>query len=568
MHAEAQTVTDTSPALLGQLLLQRDLLEQQDLDKALTLQASIGGRLGAILIRIGAISEDNLLPVLAEQLQYPLLSVQDIPPTQTEYLALIEDSGIALDWWLDQEVIAWQVDEETIRFIGRDCFDNSVNEVLERVFADNQREWCLVPTHTLDGLLDALSKVSMDIASSNTSDAAHLRELAEEAPVIEFVNNLMAQAFDQQASDIHIEPSEHHFVVRFRVDGVLYDRFKQPRERFDAIASRIKLISGMDIAERRLPQDGRLETRVSGAILDIRVSAVPGIHGESVVMRLLPKDQQGFSIDDLGLEPDNYQRINKWVHEPNGIVLVTGPTGSGKSTTLYSVLEAICDGKKKIITVEDPVEYQIKDITQIQVLTDIGYTFANALRAILRQDPDVVMIGEIRDKETAEIAVQASLTGHLVLSTLHTNDALSAFTRLMDMGIEAFLVATPVRGVLAQRLVRRLCPHCAEPMQPVEEVQHMVERDFPAEVLQQPANWHQAVGCHECQGTGYKGRVGIHEMVEVTPEMQEILLRGGTMDEMQKMARQQGMRNLRTEGLLKAYRGMTSIDEILRVTAS
>jgi general secretion pathway protein E len=553
-------------ALLGELLLQAGSISNDDLAKALSLQDSVGGRLGAILVRIGAISEDNLLPVLSGQLGFPLLSAEDLPLDSQAFEAAIEASAIGVDWWLDQEVLAWEHGEGNLRCLARDFLDNSINEIMERSFPDHSLEWCIVPSHTFDTLLDSLARARPSTAVYG-SDAAHLRELAEEAPVIEFVNNLMAQASDQGASDIHIEPEEQSFSVRFRIDGVLYDRFKLPRERFDAIASRIKLISGMDIAERRLPQDGRLESRVSGTDIDIRVSAVPGVHGESIVMRLLPKGKKSFDLAGLGFEEDNLARLQRWVHEPHGIVLVTGPTGSGKSTTLYAALEDVSDGKKKIITVEDPVEYRIAGITQIQTLSDIGYTFANALRAILRQDPDVVMVGEIRDKETAEIAVQASLTGHMVLSTLHTNDALSAFTRLIDMGIEPFLVATPVRGVMAQRLVRRLCDHCAEPATPLPQVVEMAEQSFPEHVLAEQPQWRKATGCSECNGTGYSGRIGIHEMVEVSPEMQELIIKGASQKEMRELANSQGMRSLRIEGLMKAYRGITSIEEIMRVTA-
>lgn len=565
MEANYKTAA-SSTMLLGELLLQHGLIGPDDLDKALSLQERLGGRLGAILIRVGAISEDNLLPVLSEQLGMPLLGGEELPRDAQDFERVIESSGMAVDWWLDQEVLAWEYAEGTIRCIARDFLDNSINEMLERAFPEHSLEWCMVPSHTFETMLDTLAKAGHNTAAYG-SDAAHLRELAEEAPVIEFVNNLMAQASDQSASDIHIEPEELSFSVRFRIDGVLYDRFKLPRERFDAIASRIKLISGMDIAERRLPQDGRLESRVSGNAIDIRVSAVPGVHGESIVMRLLPKGQKSYKLATLGFEEDNLARLQRWVHEPHGIVLVTGPTGSGKSTTLYAALEDVNDGRKKIITVEDPVEFQLPGITQIQTLSDIGYTFANALRAILRQDPDVVMVGEIRDRETAEIAVQASLTGHLVLSTLHTNDALSAFTRLIDMGIEPFLVATPIRGVMAQRLVRRLCEHCAEPVAPLEQVVEIARQSFPENVLAEQPHWRKAVGCSACNGTGYSGRTGIHEMVEVTPEMQDLIVKGGSQKAMRQLANSQGMRTLRTEGLMKAYRGITSVEEIMRVTA-
>lgn len=398
-------------------------------------------------------------------------------------------------------------------------------------------------------------------------DVQQLREMAEEAPVVELVSNLMAQAVEQRASDIHLEPEERIFAVRFRIDGVLHTRLQLPRDRFDAVASRLKLISGMDIAERRLPQDGRLSTRVGGQEMDIRVSALPGVHGESIVMRLLPKERKELGLERLGFEADHLALMKEWTAEANGIVLVTGPTGSGKSTTLYAALAATNDGLKKIITVEDPVEFQLPAITQIQAHPEIGLTFANALRSILRQDPDVIMIGEIRDLETAEIAVQAALTGHLVLSTLHTNDAISSFTRLIDMGVEPFLVATPIRAVQAQRLVRRLCG-CARPTRVPDRIEAEAAV-FAHSVLKgmQP-NWLEAVGCANCMNTGYRGRLGIYELVPVSEAMQHLIVSGASVNDMKKQARDEGHRFLRDDGLLKAWQGLTTVEEVLRVTGS
>ena len=356
--------------------------------------------------------------------------------------------------------------------------------------------------------------------------------------------------------------------IRFRIDGILYSRFVLPQERFAAIASRIKLISGIDIAERRLPQDGRVSVRISGLEVDLRVSSVPGVHGESIVLRLLPKEQQGFSIDNLGLSDDHKEIFKKWINEPHGIILVTGPTGSGKSTTLYAAIEAINDRKKKIITVEDPVEFYLQGITQIQTHADIGYTFARALRSIMRQDPDVVMIGEIRDKETADIAVQASLTGHLVISTLHTNNSISSFTRLIDMGVEPFLVATPIKAVMAQRLVRKLCVNCAESVDPFAEVQKSVSLASPDYFKDRKPRWKRANGCDKCHGTGYKGRVGIYELVNVTPEIQDLILKNGSEHDMWEVVKKYHSRTLREDGFLKAWQGVTSVEEVLRVTSA
>ncbi|MGL6290152.1 MAG: GspE/PulE family protein, partial [Silanimonas sp.] len=373
----------------------------------------------------------------------------------------------------------------------------------------------------------------------------------------------LAQAMDRGASDIHVEPAETTFSVRFRVDGVLHEVLSLPFSRFAAVASRIKLVSGMDIAERRLPQDGRLSARVSGKEVDVRASAVPGVHGESIVLRLLPKEREDLSLEKLGFEARDLALFRRWATEPHGIVLVTGPTGSGKSTTLYATLESINDRAEKIITVEDPVEYQVEGITQIQANSEIGYTFARALRAILRQDPDVVMIGEIRDRETAEIAIQAALTGHLVFSTLHTNDAVSAFTRLVDMGVEPFLVATSVRAVQAQRLLRRVCGACAQPVEVHPQIEATVAAHVPAG---EPPRWRRAVGCPACQGTGYRGRVGIYELVDVGAGLQDLVMRRATAGEMRRFVDANGGRTLRDDGFLKAYRGLTTVDEVIRVT--
>lgn len=554
-----------STSFLGQHLLQKGAISAEDLKKAASFQERIGGRLGSILIRIGAVSEDTLLQVYTEVLGMRLFNAKELPSDPLVYHRAIELSGIELDWWLDQEVLAWEDDAGVLCCIARDPFSDSLSEVLEKFFPDHKKEIILVHGYDLERLLDAVARAKVQ-RHFGESDIEMLRELAEEAPVIEFVNNLMTQAFEQRASDVHVEPGEHVLEARFRVDGVLYTRFTLPKERYPAISSRIKLISGIDISERRLPQDGRIGMRLGGEEVDIRVSTAPGVHGESIVMRLLPKERKGFKLVDLGLEDDQGQLFKQWISEPHGIILVTGPTGSGKSTTLYAALDAINTRRTKIITVEDPVEFQLEGITQIQTHAEIGYTFARALRSILRQDPDVIMIGEIRDKETAEIAIQSALTGHLVFSTLHTNDAVSAFTRLIDMGIEPFLVATPVRAVMAQRLVRKLCQACAEPAQPMTDIQYMTDGLIRHDIRHMGPNWKKAKGCHACQGTGYKGRLGIYELVTVTSEMQHLILTGGSMGDMLTLARQNG-RVLREDGLLKAWKGITSVDEVLRVSS-
>ncbi|ALG67265.1 GspE/PulE family protein [Beggiatoa leptomitoformis] len=564
--ALVEAITTPTPARLGEMLVATALATSTDIQRALEFQNRFGGRLGAVLIRMGAISEDGLLITLAQQLNIAVIPTAQLPTDVNLLLNGLEKTGLEKEWCLDQELVIWtQVESEKIYCIARDPLDDTLHEVLDNRFT-SQIVWYLARNQDLDRLLDMLAKARLNADDVNTDDVHLLRELAEGAPVVEFVSNMFSQAIDRRASDVHVEPEEHTFFVRYRVDGVLYEHLNLPKERFNAIASRIKLISGLDIAERRLPQDGRLNTRVSGQELDIRVSCLPGVHGESIVMRLLPKERQTSRLDRLGFATDHLQLFKQWIGEPHGIILVTGPTGSGKSTTLYAALDEVNDRSQKIITVEDPVEYQLKGVTQVQAHSDIGYTFASALRAILRQDPDIIMIGEIRDRETAEIAIQASLTGHMVLSTLHTNDAVSAFTRLVDMGVEPFLVATSLRAVQAQRLVRRLCSHCAKPTKPLMAVLERLNEIIPPYLATQSANWLEAVGCTHCQGTGYQGRVGIYELVYITPELQTLVLNRAPVSELRRLASRQGFRNLREDGWLKAYQGMTSIEEVLRVT--
>ncbi len=551
--------------MIGALLLERGLITPQDLEKSVAFQRQFKGRIGSVLVRMGALSEDALLPVLSEQLGLTLLTAEQLPSQPNAIASAIKLSRLLPDWFADQQVVVWEDIEGAIHCVSRNPIDSHLQETLSIALADHPQTWHFVKTQDLERLLKL---IQLRPETEYADEVAHLRELAEEAPVIELVGNILAQAIDEGASDIHIEPEEAAFEVRYRIDGVMQARMSQPRDRFDAVASRIKLLSGMDIAERRLPQDGRITMRASGAEMDIRVSALPGVHGESIVMRLLPKERSNLNLKWLGMESDHLAQFSRWSQEPHGIVLVTGPTGSGKSTSLYAALDAANDRTKKIITVEDPVEYQLPGITQIQTHSEIGYDFARALRAILRQDPDVIMIGEIRDLETAEIAVQSALTGHLVLSTLHTNDALSAFTRLLDMGVEPFLVASSVRAVQAQRLVRRLCDNCAVPATPplaIVDIAMQLKSLHPAQ-FDHIAAWSNPVGCSQCRGSGYRGRIGIYELVEVSQAIQDIVMRRGTAGELIEVARREGYRTLREDGLIKAWRGLTCVDEVLRVT--
>ncbi len=533
------------------------------MERALALQAAAGGRLGSILFRTGAVGEDALLRVLGAQLDAPLLGVDAPLPEDASVLAAIAESGIPPDWFIDQRVLLWRAADGTPGWTAQDPLNPLVLQALAGSALGTTPVLHLARRHDIDRGIDHLGHAHAGDVLAAGSDKA-LRELAEEAPIIELVNNILAQAVEAGASDVHIEAGPAHFVVRLRIDGVLQTRMTQPMERFAAVASRIKLISGADIAERRLPQDGRLSTRVGGHEFDVRVSTAPDVHGESIVLRLLPKQRADLALEHLGMEPDHLALMRAWAREAHGIVLVTGPTGSGKSTTLYSMLAAADDGHRKMITVEDPVEFQLPGITQIQTRADIGYSFARALRAILRQDPDVIMIGEIRDLETAEIAIQAALTGHLVLSTLHTNDAVSAFTRLINMGIEPFLAAAPVRGLQAQRLLRLLCHACREPASAPPSIL--------AELRAAPgwdgrAQWYHARGCAACHHSGYRGRTGIYELIPVDEELQALVARNAPQDQLRAQVTARGLRTLRQDGLLKASRGLSSLEEVLRVVS-
>ena len=547
---------------LAELLVERNDIRWADVDRALQIQRSIGGRLDALLVRTGAISEDLVLRRFAELQGATYLHDDEEMPDGFEVYRFISRSPIKLEWFLDNGVLMWRRDSRLF-CIARDILDHGVIATVVYFYPDEQVTYCLTASHRIDRLLNLIRK---EWAAENLhvgDDAKHLSEMAEEAPIIEFVNNLLALAVDLNASDIHVEPTEEHFAVRMRVDGVLHTKLTQPVERFPAVASRIKLVSGLDIAERRLPQDGRISTRIAGREMDIRVSTAPCAFGESVVLRMLAKERADFTLTNLGMEADHLALFRRCLEASSGIVLITGPTGSGKSTTLASALTEIDDGVKKLITVEDPVEHQMPSITQIQTHAEIGYTFARALRAILRQDPDVIMIGEIRDLETAEIAVRSAMTGHLVLSTVHTNNALASFMRLIDMGVEPFLVSASVRGVQAQRLVRKACPHCSVRIERPEPVRKRLER-VPQHLLGD--KWVAVRGCDACGGTGYRGRTGIYELVPVSGELQELVASGARLAELRALSLRQGHRTLLEDGLLKASHGHTTVNEVTRLS--
>mgnify|MGYP002623417136 FL=1 len=413
-------------------------------------------------------------------------------------------------------------------------------------------------------LMDDLDQERLDLIAGDLDEPRDLLEADDEAPIIRLVNSLLFQAAKDRASDIHIEPFERQLTVRFRIDGILYDIISPPKRFQPVIISRVKIMAGLNIAEKRLPQDGRIRIRLAGKDVDIRVSTVPTAFGERVVMRLLDKTTTVLHLEQLGLVGPKHDLVDKLIRQSHGIVLVTGPTGSGKTTTLYACLSRINTIDKNIITIEDPVEYQLHGIGQIQVNPKIDLTFASGLRSILRQDPDVIMVGEIRDSETAEIAIQAALTGHLVFSTLHTNDSFGAMTRLLDMGIEPFLVSSSVIAVMAQRLVRRVCPACREPYQPTRE--EIEELGVPPHEIMGHTIYRVGPGCDDCKRTGYKGRSGIHELLVVDDEIRNLVMKSADAAAIRRAATAQGMNTLRGDGADKVIQGLTTIEEILRVT--
>ncbi|MGH7964938.1 MAG: type II secretion system ATPase GspE, partial [Candidatus Binatia bacterium] len=404
----------------------------------------------------------------------------------------------------------------------------------------------------------------VEYLEDDQEDVEHLRDLASEAPVIRLVNALIARALEQRASDIHIEPFEKELRVRYRIDGILHDVDAPPRKLQAALISRVKLMAKLNIAERRLPQDGRIKLRMLGREIDLRVSTLPTLYGESVVLRILDRSSIVVSLDSLGFPRDTLEEFDTLITRPYGMILVTGPTGSGKTTSLYGALDKINSPDKKIITIEDPVEYQLRGVNQIHVKPQIGLTFANGLRSIVRQDPDVIMIGEIRDYETAEIAVQAALTGHLVFSTLHTNDAAGAVSRLLEMGVEDYLLASSLLGIMAQRLVRTLCRHCRRPVEGGVRPTGNGSGTNGQEIV--PMAVYEPQGCEECAMTGYHGRSGIFELLPLSEGVRQLILKRASADIIKNCAVSEGMRTLREDGWRKVSEGTTTVAEVLRVT--
>lgn len=559
------------PKRLGEILIERGKLDPANLDRALKLQESEAReKIGVILLRLGMVSGRDLADALADQLDLPLAHAADFPE-----LPLMEER-LSAKFLRDSQAVPLREDDDELALAIADPTDSYVLSAVQMASGKRVRAYIAAPNE-IDAALERLyggGRSSMgaivdDISSREEGDdefgdIAHLKDLASEAPVIRLVNLLLTKALEQRASDIHIEPFENRLIVRYRIDGVLHEVESPPRRLSAAVISRVKIMASLDIAERRLPQDGRIKLRVQGKEIDLRVSTVPTMHGESVVMRILDKGGVPLNFESLGFEGSALDRFIHALDEVHGILLVTGPTGSGKTTTLYTALDRLNKPDIKIVTVEDPVEYQMPGINQIQVKPQIDLTFANALRSIVRQDPDVIMVGEIRDVETVRIAMQSALTGHMVLSTVHTNDAPSTISRLLDMGAEDYLLTSTVNGILAQRLVRTLCPKCRQPHKALPEVvEKMSLRRYVPEgeiVLYKP------VGCAECAGTGYWGRICIIEMLTMTDNLRSLIMRHSTSGDIRSAAIMEGMETMFENGMRKSLAGLTTIEEVLRVT--
>jgi type IV pilus assembly protein PilB len=560
--------TEQPAGQLDELLLARGLITEEQLNIARQQASERGRSLGRILIEMDYVSEAGLVSVLAEQLGFEFIDLVDAH-VDASAVSLVPEavarrhSCIPISFDEDGRLVIAMADPANV--VAIDDIRAMTKRDIRTVVATKQDVVAAIGRHyRLDSAAETLVEEAVsDLEAEQSLEEALSQAGAEDAPIIKLVNLLITQAVNDRASDIHIEPEDRGLRVRYRIDGVLHEVMNPPKSVQNGITSRLKIMADINIAERRLPQDGRIGIVVQGKQIDIRVATLPTVHGEKIVMRLLDKSSVLHELQDLGFLPDNFKRFEEAYMKPYGAILVTGPTGSGKSTTLYATINIKNKEDVNIITVEDPVEYRLNGVNQVQTNVKAGLTFASALRSILRSDPDIVLIGEIRDRETAQISVEAALTGHLLLSTLHTNDAPSAMTRLVEMGIEPFLVASAVDCVLAQRLARRLCDKCKEPYMPTQE--ELESARFPMEEDEEPPKLYRSVGCTACGNTGYKGRMALHEVMTVTEEIERLVVEHASSEEISRVAQGQGMTLLRRDGMEKVRMGLTSIEEILRV---
>jgi type IV pilus assembly protein PilB len=557
---------------LGQILVDLGYINDDQLWDILEEQKqSPGVVIGQVAVRMGLVTQDQVTEALAEQWGMPVVNLAEtnvqanvlelVPQTMAEMYRIMPISlknGVLTVAMADPQNVGAL--DDLRNFLGHEIrgavsSGPEVETAIARYYADREE--------SIEDVIESMAIEEDSEKRIRGYDLASEEEMSDSQPIKKLLNMVMLLAIRDQASDIHFEPFEEEFKIRVKADGVLYEMVPPPRHLANAIVSRIKVMSNLDIAERRLPQDGRIELNVGGNSVDLRVSVLPTLFGEAVVMRVLDRTVVALDLNKIGMDAATLSKFRGVLKRPNGIMLVTGPTGSGKTTTLYSALNELNDTETKIITSEDPIEYDIEGIIQVPVNPDVGVTFANVLRAILRHDPDKILVGEIRDYETAEIAVQSSLTGHLVFSTLHTNDAPSAITRLRDMGVPAFLITATVEAVLAQRLVRRICSECRTQFAPSDEL--LMELQLPLKTARK-YKFYYGKGCPRCNNSGYKGRIGIYELMQITDEIRDAIAAEASGDDLRDIARQQGMTTLREAGLKLIFDGLTTIDEIVRET--
>jgi type IV pilus assembly protein PilB len=565
---------------LGRILIKMGVLTREKVHECLAIQKQRGGKIkiGDILVELGAIEDDQLQMAIAAQrgMEYVKLDGFDIPPDIIEKVpAQMANTYRIIPLGFDKERNELTValdnpgnfkasDDLTaligVRVAAKITDSESLEAALAKYYGEKEQK---------EGISDLIEKIQGDgflqeFEGRNASiDLDELKELSESNPVKKLLNLVLMQAIRDKASDVHFEPFENEYKMRYRIDGVLYEMVPPPKYIAAALSSRIKVMANLDIAERRLPQDGRISLTVQGNPVDLRVSVLPTMFGESVVLRILDRSQLSLSLDKLGLREEELKMVRQLLHRPNGIIIVTGPTGCGKTTTLYSALMELNDIESKLITTEDPIEYDLDGVIQVQMKPDIGLTFAKCLRSILRQDPDIVMVGEIRDLETAQISAQASLTGHLVFTTLHTNDAPSSIARLLDLGVEPFLITATIEGIVAQRLVRRICMNCRTEFTPTET--QLLELNLKPEDVADKKFFY-GKGCKKCNNTGYRGRVGLFEIMAFNDEIRELIMNNASTNVLRNAAVKAGMRLLRENGLAAIYDGVTTIDEVVKET--
>jgi len=558
---------------VGELLIDRGLISEAQLKEALEEQSNRGHKrlLGEVLVDLNFVTHEQVMEALAECYGVPFARVTPrvADPRVTDALPRdFIESHCVLPLFRVDEVLTVAVAEPANLFLVEEIerISGFKAQIVASTAADIrstlQAHLPSANVFVIDDIYEDVELGDFSVVDQQMTDLGNLEQMAGESPVIKLVNFIIYQAVQDRASDIHIEPDDHSCRVRCRVDGRLVSKLNPPYQMHPAVVSRIKIMSGLDISERRIPQDGDIHVVIDGRPVDLRISTMPGKHGEKVVVRIIDNRTAIVPLDKIGFDPGVLEQWREVIASPNGVALVTGPTGSGKSTTLYSVLSELCSDEVNLSTVENPVEVNIPGINQFQVNDKAGFTFAKALRSLLRQDPDILMVGEIRDVETASIATQAALTGHSVFSTLHTNDSISAVTRLVNMGIEPFLVAAVLRGVLGQRLVRKICPHCKEPYTPDDHVRDAFEKS-----LAECNELFHGVGCSRCMGKGYAGRIGIFELFVPNDQMLEAISKGVEMHDLRALAIENGFRTLRDDGLTKAALGLTTYEEVIRVCA-